>query len=156
MAKSDIVDHGFKKLEKQLKKMSKMSVKTGILSDAGNHENGMTIAEIAAINEFGTEKRNADGEQFIHERPAHRDTFQKSRPKLKTNLAKSVDLVIEGKATPDQVLKRIGEWYVGQLKKNIIAWDDPENKPSTVKQKGFNNPLIHTGRTVNSINYEIE
>jgi len=148
VAKSDIVDHGFKKLEKQLKKMAKMSVKTGILSDAGSHESGKTIAEIAAYNEFGTDT--------IPERPAHRDTFEKSRPKLKANLAKSVDLVIEGKATPDQVLNRIGVWYVGQLKKGVIAFDAPPNAPSTIRQKGSDNPLIDTGRTVNSINYEIE
>lgn len=125
-----------------------MNVKAGILSDAGSHENGKTLAEIAAYNEFGTED--------IPERPAHRDTFEKTRPKFKSHLAKSVDLVIEGKATPEQVLHRIGAWYVGQLKKGVIAWDDPPNAPSTIQQKGSDNPLIDTGRTVNSINYEIE
>lgn len=148
MASSDIVDHGFKKLEKQLNKLRKMNVKAGILSDAGSHESGKTLAEIAAYNEFGTDR--------IPERPAHRDTFEKTRPKFKTNLAKSVDMVIEGKATPEQVLNRIGAWYVGQLKKGVIAWDDPPNAPSTIRQKGSDNPLIDTGRTVNSINYEIE
>ncbi|MBF2051953.1 MAG: hypothetical protein IGS03_00640 [Candidatus Sericytochromatia bacterium] len=110
------------------------------------HETGITLVQAAAINEYGSD----DG--HIPERPAHRTAFDKHRKGLSRRLAGSVRLI--GQGTPvQQQMDKLGWWYVGQLKNEIQMWNDPENAKATVKKKGFNNPLIHHGRTVNAIHH---
>ena len=149
MASSEIQDHGWLKVRRELNKLQAHNVNVGILSDKGSQtvEGGDTLAEVAAYNEFGTE--------HIPERPAHRDTFDKTRAGFKKRLAGIVGLIVEGKISYETGLERMGIWYANELKQAIINWSDPPNAPSTVRKKGANNPLIDTGRTVNSIDYEI-
>ncbi len=149
MASSEIQDHGWLKVRRELKKLEAHNVNVGILSDKGSQtvEDGATLAEIAAYNEFGTND--------IPERPAHRETFDKTREGFQKRLTGIVGLILEGKITYETGLNRLGIWYTNELKQAIINWSDPPNAESTVRQKGANNPLIDTGRTVNSINHEI-
>ncbi|EAM6855285.1 DUF1073 domain-containing protein [Salmonella enterica] len=50
----------------------------------------------------------------------------------------------------------MGEHIKGQLQMFIRDWKRPPNAASTVRQKGFNNPLIETGHMVNSVDYSAD
>jgi hypothetical protein len=42
------------------------------------------------------------------------------------------------------------------LQNEIIAWDTPPNSPQTVEAKGFNDPLINTGKMLESVDFKVE
>lgn len=50
----------------------------------------------------------------------------------------------------------MGEHIKGQLRMFIRDWKRPPNAASTVRQKGFNNPLIETGHMMNSVDYSVD
>lgn len=50
----------------------------------------------------------------------------------------------------------MGEHIKGQLQMFIRDWKRPPNAASTVRQKGFNNPLIETGHMMNSVDYSVD
>ena len=52
-------------------------------------------------------------------------------------------------------ISRIGAILAGDLQDIIEDWSQPPNAPSTIRKKGFNNPLIHTRDMVNSAWYAI-
>jgi len=55
----------------------------------------------------------------------------------------------------ESALSMLGEIMVGQLKASIIAMKSPPNAPSTIRKKGFDDPLIETGHMLNSVDYEV-
>lgn len=113
------------------------------------HDNGYPIVEAAIVNEYGSD----DGK--ISERPAHRATFDKNETQIGNRIEKAVTTERLKDGTVEQALDKVGDWYEDKLKKAVKAWRKPPNKESTVKRKGFNNPLIHTEKTVNSIESKI-
>lgn len=137
-------DHGWKAVQRRIKDLADKELAIGILSDAGNHENGLSLAEVAAINEFG------DGDK-IPERSAHRNAFESNKAGLIKRAQGSARMIISGKVNDRDQLEKLGHWYAGELKNEIIAFDDPRNADATIKKKGADNPLIDTGRTVNAI-----
>ena len=59
----------------------------------------------------------------------------------------------------DLALNRMGEVMQGQLLASIDAMVDPPNAPSTIKRKGFNKPLVDTGKMRKSVEekgYEVK
>ena len=56
---------------------------------------------------------------------------------------------------PYVVLQMMGELLAGQLRASIIAMKSPPNAPSTIRKKGFDDPLIDTGHMLNSVDFEI-
>lgn len=63
-------------------------------------------------------------------------------------------LLKQGK-TPSEALAIMGELMVGQLRTSIIAMKSPPNAPSTIREKGFDDPLVRTGHLLNSVDYEV-
>ena len=43
-----------------------------------------------------------------------------------------------------------------QLQESIVKFKDPANAPSTIAQKGFDDPLINTGDMLRSVEYQVE
>ncbi|EMW9885859.1 hypothetical protein AAFW11_001380 [Salmonella enterica] len=50
----------------------------------------------------------------------------------------------------------MGEHIKGQLQMSIRDWESPPNAASTVRQKGFNNPLIENGDMMRSVDYSVD
>lgn len=63
-------------------------------------------------------------------------------------------LLQQGKST-DDVLNLMGELIAGQLRASIIAMKTPPNAPSTIRNKGFDDPLVDTGHMLNSVDFEV-
>lgn len=108
--------------------------KVGVLADTdqgGLHEEGsdLTVAEIAAVLEFGTE----DG--HIPERSAIRAAFDENRERIHTMVADLLVQILFGKITRDQALNALGASMAAAIKKKIADGIAPPNAPSTVEAK---------------------
>lgn len=109
----------------------------------------LTLVEVGAVNEFGTE----DG--HIPSRPFLRGTFDTHRAKYETRFTSGLRKVLDGKATLDEVLGELGVRVTGDVQAAISKGIAPENAPATIKAKGSEKPLIHHGRLRQSIDHEI-
>ncbi len=54
-----------------------------------------------------------------------------------------------------RTMELMGMRIKGQLQQAIIDFKDPPNAPSTIRAKGFDDPLIHTSHMLNSADYEV-
>ena len=139
-------------------------VKVGILADSakgGLHVPGaaLTVAEIAAVLEYGTE----DG--HIPSRPFLRQTFDKQVDEM-ARLAKAAVLkILDGKMGVAQALGLMGAKLAAEVKKTITAGPEvpPTNAPSTKRAKESKRAkgnvadvrtLVDTGRMVGAVTWE--
>ena len=125
------------------------TVLIGIPKSAGNYEDGVHIATIAATNEFGS----ADGR--IPERPAIRDGIEDSKPQIIKLYEKMMPDVIEKDLDIRSIQALVGELCVGNIVQKISEGVAPPNAPSTIKAKGSSTPLVDTGAYRQSITYVI-
>lgn len=97
----------------------------------------ITAAAVAAFNEYGGGHTPA--------RPFIRYCCQKHRRKWIRYLDKN------WMQFPDirQVLWKLGDKIKGDLSETVKGWAVPPNAPSTVMEKGFNNPLVDSGNMSN-------
>jgi hypothetical protein len=105
---------------------------------------GLSVAQAAFWNEFGTSRAPA--------RPFFRTMISKQSPAWGYQLGQIA------KATnydSQQVLNLMGRNIQGQLVESINEWQDPPNAPYTVKRKGFNKPLVHTGYMRQAVSFVV-
>lgn len=146
-----VKDLGFNKILQQLRIMQRSEVAVGIVgaeAQAKHPESDLTLAEVAAINEYGSD----DG--HVPERPAHRNCAEDNRDEIAKNTQGAITAVLSG-ATANAVMDRLGVWYTGKVKQAIRDFSTPANAPATIKQKKSDNPLIDTGRTRNSVTHVV-
>lgn len=144
-------DMGWVEIKHAREELANLEVAIGILGDEAireHPEGDYTIAEAAAVNEFGSD----DG--IIPERGAHRLAFDTNKRELNKRIEKTPELVDRGVLEPKQALDLIGLWHADNIKDEIRAFDDPGNADSTIEKKGADNPLINEGRTINSVMHE--
>lgn len=119
----------------------------GILDNAGNEENGETVANVAAYNEYGT--------NHIPSRPFMRQTADKHGKAWGSFAQRATNRVIDGMGA-EQAKELIGNRAEGDMKKMVTQGDFVPNAPNTIKQKGSSTPLIDTGRMRNSISHRVK
>jgi len=136
------------------KEMANKGVRVGVLAEKGGNEDrdGITMIELAAIHEFGSQAAGIPERSFI------RSAFEGSTSEhaQRIMMGKTIKGVIEDRMTPDQALEMLGLWGVSRIKKGIKAGIDPANADSTVAKKGSSKPLVDTGRLLNAINHKVE
>lgn len=164
MAKTHVVvkDHhpGF---FKRLKQIKDSAVKVGVLADdatgGGEHETGpdgtpseLTVAEIATVNEFGSEDGDIPARSFV------RSTFDEQREGLIGFGKKLMAEVVFGDMTIDRALNLMGSKLAAEMKKKITDGEGlrPENTEATIAAKGSDRPLVDTGRLVGAITWAVE
>lgn len=159
MAKSRVEvkkkDTGWKEFFRRASEIKNGRVRVGILSDSekgGMHVEGsdLTVAEIAAVNEFGTE----DG--HIPERSFLRSTFDEQREQMVEDGKKLMGQVLDGKMPVARALGLLGLKLATAVKKKIAGVVPPPNAASTIAHKGSDHPLIDTGRMLNAITWAID
>lgn len=144
------IEEALKKLTKRLSESDQM-VLVGVPKGAGVYEDGLTIATIAAVNEFGS----ADG--HIPARPFLRPGVE-SRAEMYLRLVeKDLPDITDGKHPMSRLMKRLGELARDGVKQAINDTHKPPNAESTIRQKGSDHPLIDTGIAglLGAINYVI-
>lgn len=130
----------------KLKKMQKDAVTVGIHKSAGNHDNSdLTVAEVAAYNEFGTERSP--------ERSFMRSTMRENRFKYRLNVIRIIKAIGDGK-DPRKMMGLFGQQVQQDIQRKIVELKTPPNAQSTIDRKKSSNPLIDTGQMVSSVRWE--
>jgi len=134
-----VKDLGLERLTTNMRGMNGRVIAVGIL-DADSLKGGeldFDLVELALTLEFGSK----DGR--TPERPAHRETFEANKAEIRKRLFLAGQKV-QGGMSVDRALAEVGEWYLGVLQKAILDYNAIPNAESTIKRKGFNDPLVDT------------
>ena len=134
-------DMGFERVKLDFKQLRDRQVRVGIWGDE--------VVDYAIYNEFGTSRMPA--------RPFMQTTYNTHMPKVLKFVEYLTGQIIDGKTTPDHVLRTVGEKYQAAIQMTIRdakTWAVP-NDPYTVQRKGSSSPLIDTGRMLASVRYEV-
>ena len=134
-----------KKLQKELKKLSKMEVAVGFQAGKASEEDGTDICDVAIYNEFGTDT--------IPARPFMRDSIDENRDKINAFFAGQVKDICSGKTDAQTALKKLGIFHVGNVQQIIRDGNFEPNAPSTIRRKGSSHPLIDTGMMRTHVQY---
>jgi hypothetical protein len=150
-------DHGFKALRARIAKAQKLQVTTGVHGDAGAApktdgdgevpEGAPTLVEVATWLEFGTDT--------IPSRSWLRAFVDEHEQEIKHILKKHGEALVKG-ADPEQLLRRLGVYLAGGMRKRIAEGIPPENADSTIRQKGSSKPLIDSGQFRTAIDSKVE
>lgn len=142
------VELALRKLAERLQR-GDTQVLVGVPTGAGSYEDGLTIATVAAVNEFGS----ADGK--IPARPFLHPAIQEGAPMFRRIAELRLPEVIAGKENLLKALHQMGTLGVSLVQEKITDIRTPPNAPSTIAKKGSSNPLIDTGALRQSIDYLI-
>ena len=135
------------------------SVKVGFLNEE--------MATIAFFNEYGTISRvtlgsykaiswnkvNVTGPWHIPPRPFFRTMVEAKSPTWGKLIAAALKMTGNDTETAMEI---VGIKVSEQLQESIVKFKDPANAPSTIAQKGFDDPLINTGDMLRSVEYQVE
>lgn len=102
------------------------------------------VATVAAWNEFGTEKSPP--------RPFMRKTVATKSPRWGNGLGRALR---DNNYDAYEALHVLGEVIQGQMRQSIIDFRDPPNAQLTQDIKGFNDPLVDSGRMLRSVDFQI-
>jgi hypothetical protein len=144
---------GWDKLKKNLLQANKESLKLGFFEDSryGPENDNLNVAQVAQFMEEGDPVKYPP-------RPFIRIGFL---PRLKTPeyipiFQQAIKSVLDGQSSFKQAYTRLGPTLVKGLQNEIIGWDTPPNSPQTIETKGFNDPLINTGKMLESVDFKVE
>lgn len=140
------------RIKRLIKQLEKFEVDVGFNENSGSYpaeegEESITVADVAAWNEFGTERAPS--------RPFMRQTIKDNKTKITNHANKALKAAINGGGA-QELLNSIGSFTKGQMQKEIRNGDWEPNAPSTIARKGSSKPLIDTGRMRQSIVYVIK
>lgn len=118
------------------------------------YDDGTPVAGVAAVQEFGTVDAGKGHNTVIPGRPFFREAIAEGKPDYSKMITASLK-VTGGNA--EKALTVIGRKIQTDVQESIRNWSEPPNATSTVKQKGFNDPLIgKTRRMVNSVQMQVD
>ena len=135
-------DTGWNRIKIAIQTMDKKKVEIGLLDNKNN------IATIGFFNEFGT--------RHIPERSFIRTTVKINKDDFLSLARDRIKKLILGSITSDKILQDSGQYWEYKIMKAIKDFSSPANAPSTIRQKGFNNPLIHHSLMLASIKYKVK
>ena len=118
-------------------------VDIGIQSDEED-----SLLQKATDNEFGKGRTPA--------RPFIRGAIDKNEDEFLRHAEKVSGEIVDGKMSKYDALTEMGMLIEDGTKLYVKNLDTPPNAPLTIKLKGFDNPLIHTGEMLNSIRYAVK
>ena len=137
-----------KALDDIVRRLKDRAVTVGVHADAGSYPSGESVADVAAWNEYGTER--------IPERSFLRATMAARRKKYTAIMATLAAAAIEGTDRIKPGMARLGELARNDVKDAIVKFDDPGNSEATIAAKGRDDPLIDTRRLLTSVEYKHE
>lgn len=138
----------------------------GTTRDIEEHETTIYRQVNKAQTEFTKKgrfvKRAQSNFESTHTVPAHTVTVP-PRPFFRTMIAEKSSgwgdsIAIALKDTEydtKKTLDKVGEGIEGQLKQSIANFTSPANAPSTIREKGFNDPLVDKGDMLNATGHRV-
>ena len=123
-------DFGFAKLRADYIEMSKLDVQIGVADEM--------VAIRAATHEFGTKEWHATG-TGVPERSWLRSSIQENERAIAQEFARQLGFVIDGKKTPVDAMRAVGEFCVLKVKdkiKSADTWARPLDPDYAATKKG--------------------
>jgi hypothetical protein len=108
---------------------------------------GLSIAQIAAQNEYGTE--------HIPARSFMRTSFDENFTKINKLISLEYNKIVKGESTTKKSLGLIGLYMNKLIVNKIRSIYYPPNAPSTIKEKKSSKPLIDFGQMVASVTSKV-
>ena len=108
---------------------------------------GVSMASIAAMNEFGT--------THIPARPFMTTSFDENKQRINNAIANEYDKIVLGDSTVKKSLNLIGLEMTRLIQMKIRSIYYPPNSPATIKAKGSSKPLIDFGQMVQSVRHKV-
>lgn len=150
-----------------LAELDRTRIEVGVFGAAESH-----LLMIARVHEFGarievTPKmrgwfrgqghplRRETTQITIPERSYMRSSWDESAGELERLTTQLLRQVLTLRLSPAQMYERIGVWLVGRIQRQIRTLSEPPLHPMTVERKGSSNPLVDTGRLIQSITYRV-
>lgn len=117
------------------------------------HPSGDSVAQIAQWNEEGHINGGSFAGTWTPARPFVRNMFmERAKQVIDAKYVPTVfDRIAQGEATWTSVRTEMQQDLKEAMQSSILDWDTPPNSPVTVSIKGFNDPLISTGTTYDSV-----
>ena len=155
-----VSDNGAGKLLADLKALSKLSVRVGVLDEApkkpGTAADGKaargsraTLLGVAAAHEFGAPAAGIPQRSFI------RATVDLKRAEIEKVQADLAAQVAAGKIDGRTALARRGAFVQGVVQQRIAEGIGPALKPETVRRKKSSKPLIDKGQLRSAITHKV-
>lgn len=119
-----------------------LDITVGVHADDGaqGHSEGMSVADIASIHEFGAPAAGIPMRSFI------RGWWDESSDFIRDTLKRELTAAAQGKRTVDQALERAALIFEGAVKQRIARNIPPPLAPATIARKGSSVALIDTGQ----------
>ncbi len=150
------IDRGFDKITEELLSLKNSVLVIGVQEgDKTRGETkrsrkqtpGISIAQYAAQNEFGTDK--------IPQRSFIRSTFDENETDINRAISAQIGKVIDQKITTKSALDKVGQYITIEIKRKIRAIVFPPNSPMTIALKKSSKPLIDFGAMIDAIRHVI-
>jgi len=138
------------KIINRLQTSADNEVRTGYFAE-DFYEDGMQVANVAAIQDNGSPEQRIPPRPFMHVGLLR---ALKSSPYLKM-YSQLLQKIMLGKLTVNAAYSQIGKFASEDLKQIISEWSSPPNALSTQIIKGFNDPLVDSGKMMNSSKFKI-
>lgn len=129
----------------------------GVTRSAGDYkkkgEGGsgeITVAQIAALMCYGS----SDG--TIPQRDFMTKAIEDNKEKIEKLVIKINQKILEGKLDRDKGLGILCQAIVDMMKTSINSGEFEPNKPSTIRRKKSDKPLVDTKQMANSLDWELK
>jgi len=158
MAREDrVIDiDNTKGLLARLREAAGAEIRVGIIGDTANEvvsEDGLTMAALGAVHEFGTDRAGKNHDITIPERSHLRATWD-DRATIR-GAARKLNELYARSSTARQIMLGTAIILADAVKDKINRGLEPENKPATEQRKGSSRPLIDSGRYRDSIQGQV-
>ena len=147
-------DLGWKKIKAEVERAKSLEVAVGILEGSKSPEDGASIAEYAAYNEFGTERA---GQVHVPSRPFMAMSFDENVAAIGKDFDQQGQAMLTGKRTATQALTVVGQKHADRVKNTITGRNIlPALAPSTIAaKKGSTKTLVDTGAMTNAVQISV-
>lgn len=145
--KTTDTDKGARRILRDIKVMHRSFITAGVHESAGSYQSGVPVGAVAFWAEYGTVNQPA--------RPWMSTTIDTKRDSLLEDNKRLFGLVIDGKLTPEQALKRLGFRIEEEMKRTLQSDVPPPNAPSTLARKSGTKTLIDSRLLLRSIGHEV-
>lgn len=135
-----------RKYSAQLEKLAGQEVAVGFFDGSGGYPDGQSVAQVASANEFGTSRAPA--------RPFMKQMAENRGKEITEECGRMAKRLAEGGSAADE-LSQIGKLAEDLLKEEIRSGSFAPLAPATVARKGSSQPLIDTGRMVDSVTSKV-
>lgn len=151
------MDMGFTQAINDMLKLEKTYVDVGIqersvttnqVKNGNKQEAGVSIAQYAAANEFGTNK--------IPARSFMRTAFDENINRIQIFTGKQIGLVVDNKQSSEQAFGLIGQFMQALVQMKIRQITTPPNSPVTIAKKKSSKPLIDFGQMIAAVRYVVK